>query len=73
MAPTRILPSRGFFFRYCHPDIAENRRVANFPEHGLNEAPHPKFDRFGQQRVSQDLQYIFRREVGREVPLLVEM
>jgi hypothetical protein len=24
MAPTRILPSRGFFFRYCHPDIAEN-------------------------------------------------
>jgi hypothetical protein len=27
MAPTRILPSRGFFFRYCHPDIAENRRV----------------------------------------------
>ena len=27
MAPTRILPSRGFFFRHCYPDIAENRRV----------------------------------------------
>jgi len=71
MAPTRILPSRGFFFRYCHPDIAENRRVANFPERGLNEAPTRNL--IGSVSSAFLRTYIFRREVGREVPSLVEM